>query len=122
MNFKNTYSDLAELMQIIFNKENIFLSYDHKFHLDNLCVNFNDEIRFLIGSTFFDINPLEALNLFRTNRYFIDAIGIKLLPSLVSIEKINEKKINDQHINIFLKEIIRIITVDNKYYIEEFAN
>jgi len=116
MNYKNTYSDLIELIQIIFEKENNFLNSHQRFHLNNLCMNFNEEIRFLIGSIFFNINTSDALNLFRSNRYFIDAVDIKILPSLISIQKINKKSIEGQSINIFLEEIINNILNNSPYF------
>lgn len=106
MNYTNTYSDLKDFITHIFCFEKNFLNYQQKKYLKNLTLEFNDEIRFLIGIQFFQIQITDAINLFRSNRYFTDAVGIKLLPSLSKINSIKERFTNQKPINLFIEELI----------------
>ena len=86
MNYYKTYSDLKSLISNIFDEDKNYLTKDHKSLIKVFSEDFNDEIRFLIGVYFFEMEKDDALKIFHTNKYFTDAIGIKLIPTS---EKIN---------------------------------
>ena len=106
MNYYNTYSDLAQLVNNIFNESKIYLDSKKSKILIDIIRDYNDEIRFLIGVIFFEIDEKNAIQIFRSNRYFIDAIGISLLPNIESIQKLTGLSIEGVMISDYVKKII----------------
>ena len=121
MNYHKTYSDLTELIGNIFLDINGYLNPQQRLIIKRLEESFNNELRFLIGVYFFEINTLHALEIFKSNRYFIDAVGIKLLPSFEKIDLLTKKFQNDNTLEYLLKEIINSITNhSNKEQLSKF--
>ena len=122
MNYTRTYSDLTELINRIFEDKFDCLNKSQRLLIERFNKYFKDELRFLIGISFFEINVLHALEIFRSNRYFIDALGIKLLPSLHKINKIINLSHDDKSIEMHIHEIIHCVTNNtfNKQRIENY--
>jgi len=114
MNFHNTYSDLSDLINNIFNESNEYLTSKKREIILDLIKKYNDEIRFLFGVIFFEINEKDALRIFRSNRFFIDAIGISLLPNIEAIDKLMGLTIEGVKLSDYLKKIINENLEKNK--------
>ena len=110
MNYTKTYSDLAELINRIFASNNDHLNLSQKSLLKALSEKFDCEMRFLLGVYFFEMETIDALQIFRSNRYFIDSVGIKLLPSLEEVDLFNQKLHDGKNIEYHLREIINNAT------------
>jgi ectoine hydroxylase-related dioxygenase (phytanoyl-CoA dioxygenase family) len=82
--FKNTYSDLQECIKLI-NTNIIEYKVSDKaekimceLYLDSSTSN---EIKFLFGIKYLGVELKEAFQIFKSNRYFLDSIGLDTLPS-----------------------------------------
>ena len=84
MRYQLTYTDLSILIDEILDNECILKK------LLILFKDFEEEIKFLIGINFFEINIEEGINLFKSNKYFTDALKIKILPSKIKILTANK--------------------------------
>jgi ectoine hydroxylase-related dioxygenase (phytanoyl-CoA dioxygenase family) len=104
MNFKYTYSDCEKLIKflnddLINNKYEDFISIYNNY-------DFREIINFLVGIKFLEIDEDAALNLFKSNRYFINAVGIKLLPNLQQVNIVKKIKIKNTTIEEIVEDIV----------------
>jgi len=106
MNFSNTFARLKEIIDEIFNKEFEI----HYPNLYELTINNNKNIlllRFLFGIEFFEMDAVLARKYFRSNRYFMDSLGIDLLPETKEIFDFeSDIKINGESIRLVIKNIL----------------
>ena len=109
MNYNNTYSDLSALIYKIYNHANLYLSPSEKNEFESINTHHNDSIRFIIGTLYFEIEFSHAIKNFRSNRYFLDALGIKILPMIEDIKLAEKQTINQTSIVQFLNKFISII-------------
>jgi len=109
MNYYKTYSDLKGLISNIFDEDKNYLTKDHKSLIKIFSEDFNDEIRFLIGVYFFEMEKDDALKIFHTNKYFTDAIGIKLIPTSEKINLFQNKFYLKYNSEYHIREIIKYV-------------
>ena len=106
MNFSNTFARLKEIIDEIFNKEFEI----HYPNLYELTINNNKNtllLRFLFGIEFFEMDAVLARKYFRSNRYFMDSLGIDLLPETKEIFDFeSDIKINGESIRLVIKNIL----------------
>ena len=106
MNFSNTFARLKEIINEIFNKE-FEINYPN---LYELTINNNKNtllLRFLFGIEFFEMDAVLARKYFRSNRYFMDSLGIDLLPETKEIFDFeSDIKINGESIRLVIKNIL----------------
>jgi ectoine hydroxylase-related dioxygenase (phytanoyl-CoA dioxygenase family) len=97
-NFLRTYDELVELI----NFSNALLI--------NYCRNdfkdfSNDEILYLIGCKFFEVDVYYPISHFQSNRYFLDSIGMSLLPNLKRIKELEEYVLSNPDFGNLVEEI-----------------
>lgn len=64
-----------------------------------------DNVKYIVGCKFFDITLGEPLEIFRSNRYFLDAISLDLLPSLEIVQKLEFLINSNDEIAIAIEQI-----------------
>ena len=82
-NFTRNYEQLSEF---IFYAENYYSVATDSVLRATVT---SDDIKYIVGCKFFDIALDEPLKVFRSNRYFLDAIGLGLLPSWDNVQKLD---------------------------------
>ena len=109
MNFSNTFARLKEIIDEIFNKE-FHIKYPNLYELTINNNRYTLLLRFLFGIEFFEMDAILARKYFRSNRYFMDSLGIDLLPEIKEVVDFeNNMEINGESIRIIIKNILNKI-------------
>lgn len=109
MNFSNTFARLKEIIDEIFNKE-FQIKYPNLYELTINNNRYTLLLRFLFGIEFFEMDAILARKYFRSNRYFMDSLGIDLLPEIKEVVDFeNNMEINGESIRIIIKNILNKI-------------
>lgn len=115
-NYFRTYSNLQEQVENL--ELRLSQIYQEFPELSKLLEGLNTAgelkavFKFLYGATYFNVDTESALKKFRSNRYFIDALNIDLLPTEAEISKFYEKakeisKLEPGRIQFILEEICK---------------
>ena len=109
MNFSNTFARLKEIIDEIFNKE-FQIKYPNLYELTINNNKYTLLLRFLFGIEFFEMDAVLARKYFRSNRYFMDSLGIDLLPEIKEVVDFeNNIEINGESIRLIIKNILNKI-------------
>lgn len=106
MNFSKTYTNLKDAIDLVFNSE-----YEINYYkLHELTKNSNKNLiflKYLFGIEFFEIDVSFARKYFRSNRYFLDSLGIDILPETQEVIDFENKiEIHGQSIRLIIKDIL----------------
>ena len=127
--YDHTYSDLKLFMEILGSSKTHFTK--HRELIDKLNarnVHTFTVYRALVGFAFLGISIERALSEFRSNRYFVDSVGIPTLPSKDQIDyalnnKINERQTISSYDYIVLAVNELIVEANNQFKnISDFKN
>jgi ectoine hydroxylase-related dioxygenase (phytanoyl-CoA dioxygenase family) len=106
-NYLRTYDELSDSIKL--SRTHLEKNINKKLFLNISC----DEVMYIIGCKFFDVDLYYPNINFKSNRYFLDAIGMNLLPNVERIKELENyifsRPALDLEINNIYKSVVNSI-------------